>query len=340
MNKKMSKYISIFVFVLVFSMTLMGGVEKVSAEQEDQSIGILTTSVSESQQDSDFQTNSVSENKQDGGSGIKTNSVSEETQDGGSGIKTNSVSEETQDGGSGIKTNSVSEETQDGAGNGQPSNGGGSRTSGSGGGSRAVTQISNIKVTPVGSSASTTTLVRGNSYTVNFESPNSNGKTTVDLVNTTSGVSILIGTKDNVNGINSLNWTVPNSSAVGNYMLRFTDSGNNSTVAVDLYRIATATTATGTTPGASPRTGSGSSNLGTGESDRSNGSNSSDDSIEETPLITTTDENDNRNDDESQTASVIGGIGGFLGRNIPWFILILIIIGGILGYRQHLNKKN
>ncbi|MFA6076690.1 MAG: hypothetical protein WC735_01285 [Candidatus Paceibacterota bacterium] len=199
----------------------------------------------------------------------------------------------------------------------------GSRSTGS---SRTSTQnISDIKVTLVGSSVSITNLVRGGTYTISWDASVQNADTSISLVSS-YGSNILIGTSKNANGANTLNWTVPTYLALGTYTLRFTDSSNRMTDASNVYRIVSRRSSN-----------AGAEALGTGGGNLiDTDGESSTVSPDETEVLPS---EDSQISDETspvdQTAAVGNAFTDFLSNKyILWFFVLLLIIVGALFFQE------
>ena len=203
-----------------------------------------------------------------------------------------------------------------------PNNPGGGNNRG--GGTRTL-EISNMFVTPVGSSISTVTLTKGSSYTISYDPGTSVGATILDLVNVANGSNIIIGAKPNTSGNNTINWTVPANALIGNYILRFTDSNNRSINAPDIYKIV----ALAEIP-ANDFLGTGGGNLDL------NGRTSGDTETSEDLSIAP--ENP-ENFSDTQTAATSNAFINFWNKYVLWFFILLLIIAGMLLIQERRNKK-
>ncbi len=189
-------------------------------------------------------------------------------------------------------------------------------------------QISNIKVTPAGSSVATTTFIKGQTYTISWSASEQNENTAINIVSTL-GANTLVGVSSNPDTNNTFNWTVPASIAIGDYMLVFTDSDNRVTNASDLYRVTAATTLTNNS--GTPITRNPSSTQSPNNSvDGAEGEEES-----ELPLVVGADEEGINA--ESQLASAGSASGA--SKYFLWLLILLVIIGGILLVREHINKN-
>src|SRR3989344_4625802 len=307
MNQKLMRYIGLFSVILAISAFVIAGAERaeIASASEDSQTGVNTNSVSEDQQDSISPTNHVSEGTQDSRTGINTNPVTEDTQDANPGGST----------------------TPSGGNNPGESSGGrgGSRNTTSG---TAVQTISEIKVSLAGFNIPTTRLARGSTYTISWRASIQNVNTSLSLVST-SGAIIPIGTSANgsASGINALNWTVPTSAILGNYTLRFIDSGNRITNAPSLYTIV------------SRSSGIGAEGLGTGDGNISLGSGAGTGAATETTDILPDLSENSENLGSDQGASVISAFGGFWNKYFLWFFILFLIIAVVLLVQGRRNRK-
>src|SRR3989344_1106901 len=291
MNQKLMRYIGLFSVILAISAFVIAGAERaeIASASEDSQTGVNTNSVSEDQQDSISPTNNVSEGTQDANPGGST--------------------------------------TPSGGNNPGESSGGrgGSRTTTSG---TAVQTISEIKVSLAGFNIPTTRLARGSTYTISWRASIQNVNTSLSLVST-SGAIIPIGTSANgsASGINALNWTVPTSAILGNYTLRFIDSGNRITNAPSLYTIV------------SRSSGIGAEGLGTGDGNISLGSGAGTGAATETTDILPDLSENSENLGSDQGASVISAFGGFWNKYFLWFFILFLIIAVVLLVQGRRNRK-
>jgi hypothetical protein len=219
-----------------------------------------------------------------------------------------------------------------GSGGGGRRSGGGSRSSGSSSADNNNDEviISNIRVTLLGSEVPTTTLIRGETYTIYWNSSERGAQVSIVLAPVSGGSIIFIGTSTNPNtGVNQMNWTVPTSTSIGgNYILRFTDRSNHPTDVPDTYRIIYGL----------GRSGSGSGTLGTGGGILPSSAVSSLEVPEEEATITEVPTSESENIDPSQTASSIDAFKDFLNNKyVLWFFVLLLVIAGILLVRERKN---
>ena len=221
--------------------------------------------------------------------------------------------------------------------NGTTAGGGGStpptqdngNTAGSSGGSRGgrspspdTTEISDIKVTPAGSTVAATTLTRGQTYVISWSASNDDVNTAINLISVSTGASIFIGVSENPDAVNTFTWTVPASLAGGNYVIRFTDESNHTTDSSNMY----------TVRGASSPSGSPSGNTGgNGNQEQTLGEETS-----ELPLVVGS-EDSLEVDPDSQVAAA-GGATGFFSKYFLWFLILLLVIVGIILAREQRNK--
>ena len=211
-----------------------------------------------------------------------------------------------------------------------PAGGSGSGRSGTTGG-RASIQISNIKVTLVGSSIPITNLFIGQTYTISWSTSVQNVNTALNFAFISSGSKILIGVSSNPNTVNTLNWIVPASATTGNYILYFTDPSNKATNAPDMYKIVTARS----TSSANLFGGTGGGSLSqTGESfEFANGSATED-------LTVPSGENEEAINETQTAAAGSAFVGFWSNKYVFWFFIILLIIAGILLAWERKNQNS
>lgn len=215
-----------------------------------------------------------------------------------------------------------------------PSGGGNTGGGGRGGGGGIigigkVIQISNIQVRLASSSIPTTTLIVGQNYVISWQASAQNVNTTLSLVPISSGSNILIGTTANPSpiGTNKVNWTVPASVTLGNYTLRFTDSGNRITNSPNVYKIVAARS---TSSNNSLGIGGGTLPLIGGQASTTPLSGVTEENSASTPLAIT------------QTASVGNAFSNFWGsKYVFWFFILFLIVVTILlvQERRNLNES-
>ena len=198
---------------------------------------------------------------------------------------------------------------------------------------RSIIQISDIKVMPLGSSIPTTILTIGRTYTISWEASTRNVNTSIDFVPFSLRANIPIGISANPNSNNTLNWTVPTSTAFGSYALVFTDSNGRATVAPNTYTIVNVFGTTSSSPlgiGGGDLSAIG---LGTGSSTDSTTPGSTEDPLaglesEDLDTFSTT-----------QTAAAGNAFTDFLGsKYVLWFFILLLIIAITLLMRERRNR--
>ena len=211
-----------------------------------------------------------------------------------------------------------------------PAGGSGSGRSGTTGGRTSI-QISNIKVTLVGSSIPITYLFVGQTYTISWSASVQNVNTALNFASISSGSKISIGVSTNPNTVNTLNWIVPASATPGNYILYFTDPSNKATNAPDMYKIVTARS----TSSANLFGGTGGGSLSqTGESfEFANGSATED-------LTVPSGENEEAINETQTAAAGSAFVGFWSNKYVFWFFIILLIIAGILLAWERKNQNS
>ncbi len=211
-----------------------------------------------------------------------------------------------------------------------PSGGSGSGKSGTAGGRTSI-QISNIKVTLVGFSIPVTNLFIGQTYAISWSASVQNVNTALNLASISSGSKISIGVSANPNTVNTLNWIVPVSAALGNYTLYFTDPNNKITNATDVYKIM----ATRSASSANLFGGTGGGSLSqTGESSESANESATED-------LTAPSGVNEKVTDETQTAAAGNAFVNFLSsKYVFWFFIIFLVIAGILLAWERKNQNS
>ncbi len=178
--------------------------------------------------------------------------------------------------------------------------------------------ISDIKVTLFGSSIATTSLTRGQTYIISWSSSETNESTILDLVSISSGVSVVIGMSSNTEKANTFTWTVPTSTTLSDYILRFTSSiDGDATNSPDIYTVTRGTTGAG-------------NNTVTTSGVSSNNSGASEEEVDsEIPSVV---------DSENSQTAAVGDANGFSSKYFLGFLILLLAIAGIILAREQRNK--
>ncbi len=247
-----------------------------------------------------------------------------------------------QDPGTSADTGSGLPPTQDPGDSAGPGNGGtpsgssgGRGNNSTSGGTRTTLEISNVKITPVGSSIPVSVITGGFTYTISWSS-NRGINTALFFIPAGLGENIAVGSSST----NTLNWTVPTSVKTGNYTLYFTDTAINQVAShTAVYRIEA--------PVRAPSSSAERANQATPDSNGGaiveepvtdeNAQVDQEGADSEFPLVE--DEEETEIDPSLQAASVGSLLKDFIGsKYLLWLAIVLLVVAGILAFIENKDR--